>query len=141
MTASRTVILCLSDIEDFESLTARMPTADECTAIPGLSAEVPVLVMRRAGRDQLYPAELITVTLDTTPAPDPDGMRETVRAVLHHVAEDISNSAEDLTWLARSLKGSGARRDPGDVLAELRKRRADEAAGAETLKYGGSPET
>jgi hypothetical protein len=83
--------LCLSDIDGFESMIARMPTSEECRD-NGLSADAPVLIMRRRGGNKLiYAASTVRLTIDTSPAPAPSAVRDAARYVVEQILEDLDN--------------------------------------------------
>jgi hypothetical protein len=67
-----------------------MPTAGECET-HGFRANVPVLVARRRGRDQLYPADMVTLTAEPTPPPTMDAVREAAEYVLAVIPDDLDN--------------------------------------------------
>lgn len=113
--------LCLSDIDDFEALTARMPTEVERRE-QGITDEgVPVLVMRRAGREQVYRADLITVTVDTSPVPDPGEVIDATRRMLEYAVEALGNVQYDLGELAEIITTSPGRAPK--LAAEWQRRR------------------
>jgi hypothetical protein len=129
--------ICLTDIDYFEKITARMPTDTELEK--GWPANVPVLVMHKGGLagDMAYRADLTEFTIDTTPAPDPEGTREDIRSVLYHVMEDLWNSLDDLGLLARATGRTS--RDIARLARERRQWRTDEWDGSAALhreRYG-----
>jgi hypothetical protein len=52
-----------------------MPTTGEYES-HGFRAGVPVLVVRRRGRDQLYPADMVTLTAESAPPPAVDAVQD-----------------------------------------------------------------
>jgi hypothetical protein len=129
--------VCLTDLDHFESLTARMPTEDECAR--GYPAGVPVIVVRKGARagEMAYRSDLTEFTIDTTPAPDPEGTREAIRSVLHHVMEDMGNNLDTLFRLASATGRTN--RDVLRVAAEReqwRKDQWDAYAALDRERYG-----
>lgn len=116
--------ICLTDLDYFDHLTARMPTEAECAR--GYPADVPVIVVHKGGLagELAYRADLTEITIDNTPAPDPEGTREAIRSVIHHVMEDMWNSLDDLGLLARATGRTN--RDVLRLATERRQWRKDE---------------
>lgn len=116
--------LCLNDIDGFESMIARMPAPEECQDA-GLSADVPLLVMRRrGGHEQLYRADLVTLTIDQEPPPAAWDVRDAARYVLGCILEDLSNVLSDVAMLHAAM--SGPPRGMVKLADEFRQRRARE---------------
>ena len=67
-----------------------MPTAGECQT-HGFRADVPVLVVRRRGREQRYPADMVTMTAEPAPPLAVDAVREAAEYVLAVILEDLDN--------------------------------------------------
>ena len=83
-------------------MTAQMPTAGE-RETHGFRADVSVLVVRRRGRDQLYPADMVTMTAEPAPPPAVDAVREAAEYVLAVILEDLDNVRARIAelWTAR----------------------------------------
>lgn len=100
--------LCLNHINGFESMIARMPTSDECQD-NGLPTDAPVLIMRRhGGKEQIYAANMVRLTIDTSPAPAPSAARNAARYVVEQILEDLDNvraMIADLCHAAESPSG------------------------------------
>lgn len=103
-TVDQVMSLCLSDIEGFESVTARMPTPEERRELR-IAANVPVLVMQRHGRKQFYPADLVTLTIDSTPPPAAWDVHDAVRYVLGCIVEDLQSVLSDVERLNDAMTG------------------------------------
>ena len=71
-------------------MTAQMPTAGE-RETHGFRADVPVLVVRRRGREQRYPADMVTMTAEPAPPLAVDAVREAAEYVLAVLLEDLDN--------------------------------------------------
>jgi hypothetical protein len=96
--------LCLNDIDGFESVIARMPTPEE-SRDNGLGADAPVLVMRRrGGKEQIYAAGMVRLTIDTGPAPAPSAARDAARYVLGQILEDLDNVRAMIAQLCRGVE-------------------------------------
>lgn len=96
--------LCLNDIDGFESLIARMPTPEECQD-NRLPAHAPVLVMRRrGGKEQIYAAGMVRLTIDTSPAPAPSAARDAARYVAEQILEDLDNVRAMVADLCRAAE-------------------------------------
>ena len=52
---------------------------------------MPVLVVRRRGRDQLYPVDMVALTAEPAPPPAVDAVREAAEYVLAVILEDLDN--------------------------------------------------
>jgi hypothetical protein len=114
--------LCLNDIDGFESIIARMPTPEECQNA-GLSAETPVLVMRRrGGHDQLYSADQVTLTIDPGPRPAVWDLHDAARYVLGCISEDLGNVLSEVARLDAAM--SGPARHLVKIADEFRQRHA-----------------
>lgn len=94
----RRLPLCLSDINGFESMIARMPTPEERQR-DGIAADAPVLVMRRGGKEQIYPAALVVLTIDTSPPAAPSPVRDAACYVIGEILEDLDNVRAKITDL------------------------------------------
>jgi hypothetical protein len=93
----------LDEISFLKCLTARMPSAEECRQL-GITADIPILEMHRTGhRGQLYRADKFTVALSVAPPPDAESARAEAISVLHHISEDLGNSAHDIDQLADAI--------------------------------------
>lgn len=99
ITTDGRMAVCLSEIDGFEYVTARMPTPDECRDYK-LCGDAPVLVMRRRGREQLYAADMVKLTVDSGLPPDPDAVRDAARYVFKCVLEDLDNVRATIADLA-----------------------------------------
>lgn len=96
--------LCLNDIDGFESVIARMPTPEECQD-NGLPADAPVLVMRRhGGKEQIYAAGMVRLTIDTSPAPTASAARDAARYVAEQILEDLDNVRAMIADLCRATE-------------------------------------
>ncbi len=114
--------LCLSEIDGFESIIARMPTSEECRD-SGLCADAPVLVMRRrGGHEQLYRADQVTLTIDSGPPSAAWDLHDAARYVLECICEDLENIICDAARLDASM--SGPPRNLIKIADEFRQRRA-----------------
>lgn len=117
--------LCLDEIDGFESVIARMPTAEECQR-EGFPADAPVLVMqRRGGHEQLYRADQVRLTIDPGPPPAASDVHDAARYVLDCIAEDLGNVLFDVATLDAALSRPG--RSLVKFADELRQWRAVEA--------------
>jgi hypothetical protein len=120
----RDIALCLSDIDGFESIIARMPTPEECRD-QEFSPDLPVLVMRlRGGRNQVYRADLVALTISSDPPPTPDTVHDAARYILRSICEDLDNALADLSRLDEAVSASP--RKVVTMAAEVRRRREDE---------------
>jgi hypothetical protein len=90
--------LCLNDIDGFESLIARMPTPEECRD-NGLPADAPVLVMRRGGGEQVYPADMVRLT-----SPAPSAARDAACYVAGQIIEDLDNVRAKIAVLCHAVE-------------------------------------
>jgi hypothetical protein len=115
--------ICLSEIDGLESVIARMPTVDECRYY-GLSADAPVLIMRRRGREQLYAADMVRLTVDAGPPPAPDAAREAARYVVGHILEDLDHVRAKLADLADATEAP-----PQEIIRLADEYRRERAAG------------
>jgi hypothetical protein len=79
-----------------------MPTAGGYE-IRGFCADVPLLVVRRRGWEQLYPADMVTLTAESAPPPAVDAVREAAEYVLAVILEDLDNVRARIAelWTAR----------------------------------------
>jgi hypothetical protein len=100
-----------------------MPTAGECRD-HGLPGNSPVLILRRRGQEQLYPADLIRLTIGSGPPPGPDAARDAAGYAARNILEDLDNVRAKLADLARAVQSP-----PPEIVrlaAEYSQDRADE---------------
>jgi class 3 adenylate cyclase len=117
---SQTICICLSDIEGFESMIARMPTQKERGQLR-IAANVPVLVMQRhGGHKQLFRADGVTLTIDSTPPPAAWDVHDAVRYVLDCILEDLASVLSDMEWLNAAM--TGPQRNLVKIAAEFQER-------------------
>lgn len=116
--------LCLSEIDGFESLIVRMPTAPECE-LHRLCVDVPVLIIQcKGGKRLFYRADMFRLTVDTAPPPTASEVDEAIRYIADHILEDLGNVFADLARLS-----AAADKQPKAIVKladELRQWRADE---------------
>lgn len=119
----QTMTMCLSDIEGFESLYARMPTPEERREL-NIRPAVPVLVVRRHGEEQLYRADQTTLTIDPGPPPTTNEVHDATSYLLGCILEEIENILSDVAFFNAAMSRSP--RNLVKIAAEFRQRREDE---------------
>lgn len=129
--------ICLSDLIDLESITARMPTLEECRH-HGFAANVPLIVIRCRGGEKLAPADKTMLTIDQAPPPAPEAVHRDARYVIHHILEDLGNVHGLLADFSNQIMDSP--RKIAELAGELRQQRADKLYCNEPCRFAARQE-